>query len=431
MTDEKVEFDEHKLIYDWNTLGADVNPLRRKVEFDDETLRDGIQSPSVVDPTIEAKKKILTLMDQLGIQAADIGLPGAGPRAVADVTALAQHIVDNKLKIRPNCAARTVVRDVQPIVDISQKVGIPIEACTFLGSSPIRQYVEGWGIDKLSKLTEEAVDFAVKQGLPVMFVTEDTTRAHPEDIRRIYTTAINYGAKRICLADTVGHATPAGVANLVRFVREMIKDLGVDVKVDWHGHRDRGLAVINSLTAIEHGADRIHGTAFGIGERCGNAPMEVLLVNCKLMGYIHNDLSKLNEYCRYVSESCRVPISNNYMIVGKDAFRTGTGVHAAAIIKAEKKGHAWLADRVYSGVPASMVGLEQVIEISHMSGESNVIYWLNKRGIEPKRELVEKVFHLAKSSNRVLTEAEIMAVVRTEEPAIDAALAYSETSWGD
>jgi 2-isopropylmalate synthase len=407
-----MDLNEKHLLYDWNTLGADVKPLKRRVEFDDETLRDGLQNPSVVDPHIEDKKRILHLMNDLGIQAADIGLPGAGPRAVDDVIALAREIVDFKLAIRPNCAARTHKADITPIIEISNKVGIPIEACTFLGSSPIRQYVEGWDIDRILRLTEDAVDYAVKGGLPVMMVTEDTTRAHPEDLQKIYTTAINYGAKRICLADTVGHATPYGVKHLMRFVKEMLREIGAkDVKVDWHGHRDRGLAIINSLVAIEEGADRIHGTAFGIGERCGNTPMEVILVNCKMMGYIDQDLSKLIEYCRFVSRVCHLPIAPNYMIVGRDAFRTGTGVHAAAIIKAEKKGHAWLADRVYSGVPASLVGREQVIEIGPMSGESNVIYWLTKRGIEPTHEVIEKIFRTAKQSHRVFSDEEVFELL--------------------
>ncbi len=410
-----MEFTEKQFLYDWNTLGADVKPLRRRVEFDDETLRDGLQNPSVVDPHIDDKKRILHLMNDLGIQAADIGLPGAGPRAVDDVIALAREIVDAKLAIRPNCAARTHKNDIAPIIEISNKVGIPIEACTFLGSSPIRQYVESWDIDRLLRLTEEAVDFAVKGGLPVMMVTEDTTRAHPEDLRRIYATAINFGAKRICLADTVGHVTPYGVKHLMRFIKEMLREIGAhDVKVDWHGHRDRGLAIINSLVAIEEGADRIHGTAFGIGERCGNTPLEVLLVNCKLMGYIEQDLGKLDEYCRFVSRVCHLPIAPNYMIVGRDAFRTATGVHAAAIIKAEKKGHAWLADRVYSGVPASLVGRDQVIEIGPMSGESNVVHWLTKRGIEPTREVVEKIFRAAKQAHRVFTDEEILELIHGE-----------------
>ena len=407
--------DEERIIYDWNTLGADITPLRRNVEFNDETLRDGLQSPSVVDPSIEDKKHILHLMDALGIHSADIGMPCAGPRTKEAVSELAKEIRDARLRLKPNCAARTVIGDIVPIVEISQSVGIPIEACTFLGSSPIRQYVEGWSVDDLKKLTEKAVGYAVKEGLPVMFVTEDTTRAKPKDLQELYLTAIRAGANRICLADTVGHATPTGVTNLVRFIVEMLREHELTgIKIDWHGHRDRGLSVLNSLSAIEAGAHRVHGTAFGIGERCGNTPLDVLMVNCKLMGYIQNDLTKLYEYCQFISRSVHVPISPNYMVVGRDAFRTATGVHAAAVIKAEEKGHAWLADRIYSGVPASLVGREQIIEIGPMSGESGVIYWLKRHNLQPRKKLIEAVFSEAKKSQRILTDEEVMAIIERE-----------------
>ncbi len=401
------ELNEHELIYDWNVHdGAGFQP-DKPIAFDDETLRDGLQSPSVTDPHIEDKLQLLHLMDALGIHSADIGLPGAGPRAYADVLRLAQEIVQAGLQIRPNCAARTVEADIIPIVEVSQKVGLPVEACTFIGSSPIRQYAEGWDIDFLLRTTEAAIKFAVKHGIPVTYVTEDTIRSHPDDIRRLYTTAINCGATRVVVCDTVGHATPRGAYNLVKFVREVVDSTGVDVKVDWHGHRDRGLSVINTLTAIEAGADRVHGTALGIGERVGNAPMDLILVNCKLLGWIDQDLSALRLYCQKVAETCRVPLPSNYPVVGEDAFRTGTGVHAAAIIKAERKGQAWLADRVYSGVPAGLFGSRQVIEVGPMSGESNVIYWLQSRGLEPRRNWVQAIFQLAKSSDHILTDKEI------------------------
>ena len=178
--------EKHELIYDWNTLDgtfdwSSVGPI----QLDDETLRDGLQNPSVVDPPIGEKLRLLNLMDELGIDTADIGLPGAGPRAVADVTALAREIQDSGLSISANCAARTVVADVRPIVEISLAVGIPIEACTFIGSSPVRQYAEGWTLDRILKVSEEAVTFAVREGLSVMFVTEDSTRSRPEALKAI------------------------------------------------------------------------------------------------------------------------------------------------------------------------------------------------------------------------------------------------------
>ncbi len=402
---------EEDLIFDWNEVNAPPLSKGQEIEFDDETLRDGIQSPSVLDPDIDTKIKILHLMEDLGIQGVDIGLPGAGPRAVEDVTRLAQEIADARMKIKPNCAARTVRADIQPVIDISQKVGINVEASTFIGSSPIRQYAEDWDLDRMLRLTEDSVKLAVDNGVSVMYVTEDTTRARPEVLKKLYTTAIECGARRICFSDTVGHATPHGAAQLISFARELVNATGEDVKVDWHGHRDRGLSVPNCLAAIAAGADRVHGCALGIGERVGNAPMDLMLVNFKLLGLIDNDLKKLPEYCYLVSEACGVPIPANYPVIGDDAFRTATGVHAAAVIKAYAKGDAWLANRIYSSVPAEEIGREQKIEIGHMSGKSNVIFWLRKRGYEASDDLVETIFNKAKSTNRLLTDDEVKEVI--------------------
>jgi 2-isopropylmalate synthase len=399
---------ESELIYDWNrAAGADLRPARGRVELDDETLRDGLQSPSVRNPSIEEKVRILHLIAALGIESADIGLPGAGPHVVRDVERLAREIVEQRLKISPNCAARTVIADIQPIVEISQRTGLAIEASCFIGSSPIRQYAEGWTLDRMLKLTREAVEFAVKEGLPVMFVTEDTTRAKPDDLRRLYREAVDAGARRVCVADTVGHATPNGAHNVIRFIREVV---GEEVKIDWHGHKDRDLAVINALAAAEAGADRLHGTAVGIGERVGNCPIDTLLVNMQLLGWIDRDLHRLREYCQLVADTTGVPLPDNYPVVGKDAFRTGTGVHASAIIKARARGEDWLADRIYSSIPAGMIGCRQVIEIGPMSGESNVVYWLQERGIEAQSELVQEIFQKAKSSAATLEEREILEI---------------------
>lgn len=396
----------HTLIYDWNKTGAPPTPSR--VMLDDETLRDGLQSPSVQCPTIDEKIRILHLIDRLGIDTADIGLPGAGPHVARDVERLAREIANQRLAVRANCAARTVIADIRPIVEISQRTGVEIECCTFIGSSPLRQYAEGWNLDQLMKLTEEAIAFPVREGLPVMYVTEDTTRADPETLRKLYSTAIRAGAKRVCVADTVGHATPTGAAAVVRFVSAIVEECGGDAGIDWHGHRDRDFAVINSLAALEAGATRIHGAAIGIGERVGNTPMDMLLVNLVLMGYIERDLSALVEYCEYVSSVTGVPIPPNYPVVGRDAFRTATGVHAAAVIKAYRKNDRDLVDAVYSGVPASLVNREQEIEVGPMSGKSNVVFWLEKRGLPATEAVVERLFARAKASTSVLSEEEIL-----------------------
>lgn len=397
------------LIFDWNRIGAPPRPP--VVILNDETLRDGLQSPSVRSPGIDQKIHILHLIDALGIGSADVGLPGAGPHVAADVERLVREIADARLSVKPNCAARTHVNDIRPIAEIVQRTGMPVECCTFIGSSPIRQFTEGWTLDWLLRSTEEAITFAVREGLEVMYVTEDTTRANPETLRTIYGCAIGAGATRICVADTVGHATPVGASAVVRFVAQVIKDAGAAVGIDWHGHRDRDLAVINSIAALEAGASRVHGAALGIGERVGNTPMDLLLVNLVLMGYIECDLHHLEAYCHAVSEACGVPIPDNYPVIGRDAFRTATGVHAAAVVKAWKKGDRELMDAVYSAIPASLVGREQEIEVGPMSGRSNVTYWLEKRGIPASEQVVDRVFQRAKASPRVLTEAEILAEV--------------------
>ncbi len=398
----------HELIYDWNHDAAAPQAIAM---LDDETLRDGLQSPSVRAPSIDQKIDILRRMDALGIDTADIGLPGAGPRVAADVERLARAIPENHLTIAANCAARTVIADIQPIADIQQRTGVAIECCTFIGSSPIRQYAEGWTVEFLQRTTEEAISFAVKQGLKVMYVTEDTTRADPDSIRALYTTAVRAGASRLCIADTVGHATPNGARAVVAYVRTIIDELGSEVGIDWHGHRDRGFGVASSIAALEAGATRLHGAALGIGERCGNTPIDLLLVNLAMMGYIDRDLTSLGAYCHAVARACDVRIPPNYPVVGTDAFRTATGVHAAAVVKAYRKGDRRLMDAVYAAVPASLVGREQEIEVGPLSGKSNVIFWLERRGLHATDELVDRIFAAAKKSNRTLTHEQISRIV--------------------
>jgi 2-isopropylmalate synthase len=405
---------EDRLVYDWSRRkprAAEEAPLAM---LDDETLRDGLQSPSVLDPPIGEKIKILHFMDQLGIETANVGLPGSGPRQRESVELLCKEIASAGLKIGANCAARTLKEDIKPIADVVQATGVPIEACVFIGSSPIRQYAEEWDIDFVLRLSEEAVRFAVGEGLKVMYVTEDTVRARPEHLRTLFEAAVGAGASRLCLCDTVGSATPRGVTNLVSWVREQLEDFGVadEVGIDWHGHRDRGLDVANTLAAVEAGATRVHGTALGIGERVGNTPMEQILVNLRLLGWRNNDLSCLQTYVETVSAAVGVPIPVNQPIVGPDAFRTATGVHAAAVIKAQCKGDSWLADRVYSGVPASLIGRAQEIEVGHLSGASNVHFFLTNRGLPDEESVCEAILSAAKKSERLLTEEEVLNIFR-------------------
>jgi 2-isopropylmalate synthase len=395
-----------ELIYDWNTADSSAAPSE-KIQFDDETLRDGLQSPSAVDPSLEDKVRLVHLMDELGIDTADVGLPGASAKAREHITTLVKEMAS--LNITANVACRTVLSDIAPVAEVVQETGQPVEVCAFIGSSPIRQYAESWDFDEMLRLSREAIEFCVAEGLPAMFVTEDTTRAHPDQVRALYTTAIEAGAKRVCVCDTCGHATPAGTRAVVSFVRGLVDELGVDVGVDWHGHRDRGLGLINTLVAMDAGATRLHATALGVGERTGNTEMDLLLVNLRLLGVIDNDLSRLGEYCRLASTAIDIPLPHNYPVFGEDAFETATGVHASAVIKSLAKGDTWLANRVYSGVPADLFGLEQSIQVGPMSGRSNVSWVLQKHGVEVTDEVVARVISKAKESPRLLTEEEVLS----------------------
>ena len=398
-----------RLVYDWNRDGRAAPLERRAVELDDETLRDGLQGPSVRNPPLEVKKRLLHLMDELGIDSADIGLPGASDRARKEIVELARETTGLR-KLKPNQAVRTHPTDVQGAIEAATEAGVAIETCAFIGSSPIRRFAEDWSLDTMLRNVETSVTTLVKGHLPVMFVTEDTTRADAETLVRLYDTAIGCGATRICVSDTVGYATPEGVRNLLEFVRKEVVR-GRDVKLDYHGHNDRGLGTINALAATAV-ADRVHGCALGIGERVGNSAMDQILINLYLDGAIDRDLSPLVEYVKLVSEHCGIPIPPNYPALGADAFRTATGVHASAVVKAIRKGDRALADRVYSGVPASVLGLTQSIEVGPMSGESNVVFWLEQRGIEASRERIDRIMSAAKASDRVLTEDEIRRALR-------------------
>jgi 2-isopropylmalate synthase len=401
------------LIHDWNHLGGPGPFATHSLQLFDESLRDGLQSPSVKDPPLAKKLELLDLMDELGIRHADVGLPGAGSRQRRDVLAIARHLRSHKRKLRPAVACRTVVSDIEPAVDLQQQAGMPIEVYAFIGSSPIRQLAEGWNLDLILRNAEAAIDFCVREKLPVVFVTEDTTRSHPAALDRLFRHAVAHGAEGLCLCDTVGWATPEGVRALMGWTRGLLRGIGAEqVRIEWHGHNDRGLALANALEAVAAGADRVHATALGIGERVGNTPMDLLLLNLKLLGIVDRDLTGLVRYVHTAAEAFGIPVPRNTPLSGEDAFRTATGVHASAIIKAEAIGDRALADTIYSGVPASWFGKEQVIEIGPMSGLSNVNYWLKRRGIRAGEPVARAILDRAKSSDRVLTDKEVLALVK-------------------
>ena len=406
-------------VYDWNRCGDPAPekcvPEARPVEVHDETLRDGLQCPSAKNPPLQAKRDFLHILVRMGVHSVDIGLPASGRHVREDTLRLAEEIARGSLPLEAACAARTVEADVRSIVEISQRAGIPICVALFIGSSAVRKFIEGWDLAFLLKATRECVSLAVGEGLPVVFVTEDTTRAFPRVVRDLYATAMGCGARRICIADTVGCATPTVARNLVAFVRGLMAESGQEVRLDWHGHNDRGLGLMTALVALEAGVDRLHGSALGLGERVGNTPLDLLLVNLKLMGRWPGDLAPLSDYVEWTARWTGVQIPWNYPVFGRDAYRTSTGVHASAILKALDQGHDALADVVYSAVPPSWFDKSQIIEVGPMSGESNAIFWLKGHGFEPTQENIAAVMRLAKASNQTLSDDELYGALAPPE----------------
>lgn len=405
--------DRSNIIYDWNGESPGLLPKpAHKVEVLDESLRDGIQSPSALDPPVEVKLRILRLLDQLGVDAVDVGLPAASQRNFDDVVKMIELIRDENLSIKPNCAARTVVTDVTRIAEVQQATGFPVQAYSFIGSSPIRQYTENWSLDWLVEQSRNAIKAGRQEGLEVAYVTEDTMRSDPADLEVLFQAALDEGANCLCLCDTVGHATPDGAKSLVQWTLDFLDRKGYEnVRIDWHGHNDRGLALANALSAASAGAHRIHGTSIGIGERVGNVALDQLLVNLSLLGWSDRNLKALAEFCALCSESLGIEIPINYPAVGRDAFRTATGVHASAILKAMDKGDIELADIIYSGVNAGEIGRTQVVDIGPMSGKSNAIFWMKNQDIEVTEERIAALLKAAKGSDRTLSDEECREVL--------------------
>ncbi len=309
-------------MYDWNT--AEVPKWRgaHAVKVVDETLRDGLQNATVVDPPLDVKLELLRLMQKIGVDVVSVGLPAASKRATDEAASMVQAIVDEGLSLQPTAAARTVVSDVMAVVEVAQRTGASVEVYSFIGSSPIRHYTESWDINFLLKHIADAVAAARKEGIPFTLVTEDTTRARPEMLEKLFKTALDGGAARLCLCDTVGHATPDGVARLVRFVKNLLRATGhADVGLDWHAHNDRGLALQTALWASEVGVERIHGTALGIGERVGNVPLELLVRNLGLLGSKPEATSEaLSEYCQLAVSALQIGgMPDTHPLYGKAA----------------------------------------------------------------------------------------------------------------
>ena len=386
-------------IFDWNTelQGSPGSaPLRGEpaaaesadlrfglhaggVQIVDETLRDGLQNGSGVNPPIAHKVDLLHAMAHIGVDVVSVGLPAAGARYAEDTFHLCREIRDARLPLRATAAARTVVADVQGIARAAERAGIPIEVYSFIGSSPIRHYTEGWDmaflVDSVRKSTEEAV----RAGLPFCLVTEDTTRAHPDTLRTLFRTAIDAGATRLCLCDTTGHVTPYGVAELIAFTRAEIAALGVKgIQLDWHAHNDRGLSVATALWAASAGVNRVHGTGLGVGERVGNSSLELLVENLGLLGArapVARD--RLIAYCELAARALSWAIPDDHPIAGSRFRKEHAQSHAYRVVATAPRAKAVT---VNAATPPS----DRLVPMTLRVGDSEV-----ELAVHPRRTLLE------------------------------------------
>lgn len=391
------------LIHEWG--GYDFG--NRPITVFDTTLRDGLQSAQIRRlPQISEKIAFLTACHEVGIDAIEIGFPIASSSHKQDLIALAKHAKNNKYPMLLSCLSRTIVSDVEAIVDVSQKAGTEMTVNLLVGSSKIRHFVENWTLGGIKKWIEDCICIAYTNNLPVEFVTEDTTRSEKETLKFLYSIAINKGVKRIWIADTVGEATPSASKNITTFFKKKIigrKKIGLD----WHGHDDKGLGVANALAALEAGADRIQATALGIGERAGNTAMEQIIINLQLAHAGHYNLKKLSDYSRLASEMIGVPIRDNYPGIGALVHATAAGMHAAAIVKARRLKRKDLEGVVYSPFHPEMFGRDIEILIGPMSGNANVEWNLEKLGLKKDKTIIAKILTMAKSENRFIGIEEI------------------------
>jgi len=389
----------------------DLPSSRPRPELLDQTLRDGLQSPSVRQPSLEVKCELLRLMVEVGVTRVDVGMPSSSPRAWEDAAWLVRRADEERLRLTPIVSGRMSEVDLQAIVSLCERVGHPVTSYLFFPTSAIRARAEGWSEREVESRLAPVLGRGNALQLPMCFVAEDASRTEPGRLLEILSVALDCGASRICLCDTAGALMPAGAVRLVELVREhLARRSSSSVELDWHGHDDRGLGLATALAACEAGVGVVHATALGEGERAGNTALELVIANWVLSGlWPHECLAAVGRYTTAMASALGISVSPKHPVVGRDAFRTATGVHARAIQKASLRGESEVADLVYSSIPAALLGRSQEICMGACSGHANARHWLYQHGIELSTEETERLLAFAKSSDHVLSDQELFA----------------------
>ena len=399
----------NKLVYDWNQ--SEGNP--KVVSLCDETLRDGLEGGVNRLPSLDEKLELLSLAHSSGIGDVMVGFPGQ-EIAYREALEICKGVSAKGLNTRLGLLGRMVEADIEAIDRIRQASGCSVVAHLFIPCSPIRRFVDQWDIDELERLTRLGVRLANQLGLPVNFSPEDTSRAEPKVVEHLCQVAVEEGATEITVCDTVGYLTPLGTSKLVQHLRHFLDTKVGKVRLDFHGHNDRGLALANSLAAVAAGADCIQGTVLGIGERAGNAPLDLVMINLQMQGLWNCDtLVNLKEYCLEVARLCNLSIPDKYPVFGKQSFSTQMGVHASAILKAKRHHNGELATCVYSGVDPNLVGLNYDVQVGPFSGRANVKFLMHQHNITLADEAIDHILEKARTENRILTKTEILTLAKS------------------
>ena len=393
--------------YSWNEERRNA-PL---VLVEDDT-RDALQSVAVARPTTDERRDLLERVSRLGVHLSFIGFPAVSAVEHAECQALVSYIAERRLAIRPVLMARAVAIDLDRIIDIQQASGCAIVADLYVSISSIRLRAEGWDLVRLLRDLVAVASRAANNGLDFRLAFEDSTRAVPNDLKSAVEAALDVGAPTIVLNDTVGSSHPSGAARHVAFVGDLVARAGADAAIAWHGHNDKGLALANALAAVDAGATIVSGTFLGVGERAGNIPLEQLILALAERGQFGSDLDELPLICALFAARMGWSIPPNQPLIGADVFSTGTGTHAAALLKARHLGREW-EDAIYSGVSAAALGREQSILIGPNSGRAAVRAVLDELSIEVNDDVVEQVLeHCKRAAKCLRTREEIEGIMR-------------------
>ena len=388
-------------LYSWNRLDREQY---RRVRIEEDT-RDALQSARAVQPSTLQRKKLLDLSAKVGVHFAFLGFPAASRREADQCVALVEHIATQRLEIEPVLMARALESDIEPILGIRERSSRDVTADIFIGTSGLRLKVEGWTLDAMLGKIRKAARFASENDLNFRISLEDSTRTAPDELAKSARAAIDAGAKAIILCDTVGDCLPSGASRTTAFVMELIERAGADVDVGWHGHNDKGLSLANALASIEAGASIVSGTFTGMGERTGNIPLEQMILILSEAGNEMYDLRYLTRACELFCLSSRIEMAPGLPIVGRDAFSTSTGTHAAAIRKARAMGRDF-EDLVYSAVSAGALGRAQTLLIGPNSGRGAICAVLEEMSIPATDRTVGLVLHHCKENDRCLESAD-------------------------